>query len=225
MSEPGAETLIWYHRIGFRLGVWLATLLLMAYVLFPYVHDFSLRLFGLPGIDKNLVRWSAENPPTGDLQEIGRARLLPREDLFFITHHLLEGSVHEAPGRWRPDPHRIVTLDRVLAADNQSFAWLDADRRVLFASPGLPVVEGDTLDPSLAEEGSNLGESYDGVAVGRLATGVWKEGEFAGWLLVFPMPAGPRRELLVEDSVDALLDRFETHHPADVQPWLSEDEA
>lgn len=190
MNEPG-EPLLWYRRIGFRLALGLAALLLAAYyVVLPKIHDLSLRLFGLPGTDQRLVRIESLPPPTGSIEELGEAQLFPRDDLDFVAHHLLVDAVQEAPGRWLPTPERRAAVDEALRAHRQTYAWLDADRRVVYASSGLPLKVDEVIVDPAQEDGSTLGRAHGGVALGRVASGVWKEGEFAGWLLI--APAAPR---------------------------------
>ncbi len=167
------------HRLGFRLALGLAGLLILSYLLFPLVHELSIGFFAPSGSGEGLAVFA-------DPED---AQLLPRHDLVYLAHELLIDARPNGPGRWEPELEMTSRLEACLARFGQTYAWLSADAEVIACSEGLPFGPGDELEggfsrPDLATAGS----PFDGIVVGRTATEIWKEGEFAGWLVVYGRP-------------------------------------
>lgn len=185
----------WSRRIGFRLFLALSGLSMVAYFGFPYVHGLGLRIMGLPGVDRAILRVDPVPTPPGSELELAASDLRPRGDVMFILEALLAGSTPDAGGRPKPASGSIKGVDRALALRGQGFLLVDTDLELLAASEGL---EGDELavgspvpftpmdlgGPELFEPGR--------VGIGRQWTPAYLDGEHVGWLVLVPHPTRPR---------------------------------
>ncbi|MDA1266601.1 MAG: HAMP domain-containing sensor histidine kinase [Planctomycetota bacterium] len=176
-QAPGSPR--WQRRIGFRMALMLTVLLAAGYFLLPRVWNLSLRLFGLPTLDQEVI----------DLSDPGDARLLALNDLQFLAAYLLAEARPEEPGVWRPTLERQANVARSLARWGQTYAWLSADREVIACSLGLPFAVGDVFEQGLGHaELETVAAPFGDVAVGRIVTHVRKGGELAGWLVIYGEP-------------------------------------
>jgi len=169
----------WRRRIGFRMALMLTLLLLGGAFVLPLVWNLALGAAGLPTLDQEIV----------ELSDPEDARLLPLHDLQFVAAHLLEGATPIGGGTWRPDPDRAAAVERSLAAWGQTYAWLSADREVLACSAELPLTVGEPLRTPLGRvEPETAAPPFGDVTLGRIATYVEKDGEVAGWLVIYGEP-------------------------------------
>lgn len=173
-GPPPRASTPWYLRIGFRLALIGVVLMLGAYVVLPRIHDLSLRLFGLPGLEQRML--------SADVVEPAAAAFA---GLDALSSELLRDSRQDSPGRWLPTASAAEALDRRLAPFSAAYAWLDADRQVVCASPALGLAKGELVG-ELHPVSETVGPRPGVVALDRVAMGVWRDGEFAGWLLVYP---------------------------------------
>ncbi len=189
----------WQRRIGFRLALMLAVVLLGGYFALPLLWNAALSTLGLPRLDQEIVELS--NPE--------EARLLPLSDMQFIAAQLLSDARPVGPGAWQPAPERAQAIERSLARWGQTYAWLSADREVLACSEGLPFGVGDIFDQPLGHpESETVARAFGDVTLGRILAHVRKGGELAGWLVIYGRPPlgipGDSAGVLVEAGAPAV---------------------
>ena len=169
----------WQRRIGFRMALVLALLLLGGYFCLPLVANATLVALDLPPLDQEIV----------EVTDPEEARLLPLSDLQLVAAYLLVDATPIGGGAWRPTEERAAAIERSLAEWGQTYAWLSADREVLACSEGLPFEVGSVFARPLDHpEPETVAPALGDVTLGRIVAHVRRGGELAGWLVVYGRP-------------------------------------
>lgn len=190
MNESPASRgpLPWSQRIGFRLFLVFAGLAIVAYFGFPHVHSTSLRLLGLPPVDRGLFRVDPLPTPPEDVSLLAGADLRPRGDIAFVVDALFAESDVDETGRRVPTPERQRAVADALGIRGQGYLLLDTDQVLVCRSGGLDL-EGLEVGEPVPFAPSDLGEAElfgDGrIGIGHVPVAIFLGGAHAGWLVLF----------------------------------------
>ncbi|MCK4660440.1 MAG: HAMP domain-containing histidine kinase [Phycisphaerae bacterium] len=119
------------QRISFRLAIFLAVMMVVFSYVGPALEDVVLEHLGGPGPDEYVFL-------TPDEEEREEMR---REEEAYAAHLadvVLAHGKRDDSGRWLPSAETVRLVSEVLGAQETAFVWLDAEQRVVAATPFLP---------------------------------------------------------------------------------------